>query len=222
MLLGACLAAARFFRTAPPSPLTKELAMALDNKFEHADRFVDKFLAEEHAKQNGASATGQLLRHQQMLDQQIGNPVGDSPAFLPCSAEGQLSQHLKQTEEQWRQAHSGKVLMTEFTTDSRVQPGEICGAGCADVQKTVSFRGEIRADRTFPDAFSSAMDGRRITRAGWNASGQWVRVQWPGKNWGMSKPFMCLRNAVGEMVPWTPTQGDMFATDWAVLPQEAS
>jgi hypothetical protein len=71
--------------------------------------------------------------------------------------------------------------------------------------------------------FSGAMmvvmdDGRRVTREGWNAAGQWVAAQRPDEHSKMTAPYLYLRNAQGQLVPWVPSQGDLFATDWAVLP----
>lgn len=34
----------------------------------------------------------------------------------------------------------------------------------------------------------------------------------------MSAPYLVLKNAQGGFLPWAPSQGDVFATDWALLP----
>lgn len=76
----------------------------------------------------------------------------------------------------------------------------------------------VRADNPFEIALSAAKAGERITRAGWNAGGQHVELQVPDKHSRMTQPYLVLRNSHGELVPWVPSQGDLFARDWAVLP----
>ena len=98
-------------------------------------------------------------------------------------------------------------------TESMAMVGEAC---CAE--QTVRVSGEVRAVRNFADALMSAMDGKRATRAGWNAAGQYVAMQIPDKGSKMSQPYLYLKNAQNEMVPWVPSQSDLFASDWAILP----
>lgn len=78
-------------------------------------------------------------------------------------------------------------------------------------------------------------EGHRITREGWNASGQWV-VYRKGYPEGIPVdtdtaralrveegtvcrflPYMLLRTADGAFVPWTPTQSDQAAMDWRIV-----
>lgn len=83
------------------------------------------------------------------------------------------------------------------------------------IQTTIS----VPANLMFPTALKQAMhSGARITRAGWNAAGQWVAAQRPDAHSKMSAPYLYLKNAQGRLVPWLPSQGDLFAEDWAVLP----
>ncbi len=99
------------------------------------------------------------------------------------------------------------------------------GSGCAmqdseypRINPTVRVSVEVRAVRNFADALMSAMDGKRATRAGWNAGGQYIVMQIPDKGSKMNRPYLNLKNAQNEMVPWAPSQGDLFASDWAILP----
>jgi hypothetical protein len=96
------------------------------------------------------------------------------------------------------------------------------GAQCSEQRRqepTVTAFVEVRADRLFADALMAAMDGQRITRRGWNAANQYVSAQYPDKGSKMSAPYLFLKNAQNEMVPWVPSQGDLFAHDWAILPR---
>lgn len=77
---------------------------------------------------------------------------------------------------------------------------------------------EVPANSTFSDALMHARRGGRITRKGWNAGGQHVEAQYPDKGSRMSAPYLVLKNAQNDLVPWAPSQGDLFACDWALLP----
>lgn len=54
----------------------------------------------------------------------------------------------------------------------------------------------------------------RIARAGWNGPGQHVACQRPDAGSKMTAPYLYLKNAQGGLVPWVPSQGDLFADDW--------
>jgi hypothetical protein len=106
---------------------------------------------------------------------------------------------------------------------------QILGAQCAQADgvanqqqtraATIRVEVEIDARHSFASALLSATrHGQHITRAGWNAPGQWVAVQLPDPLSKMSAPYLYLKNAQGTMGPWVPSQGDMFANDWAILP----
>lgn len=94
------------------------------------------------------------------------------------------------------------------------------GGACEtkSVDQTVRVNIEVRAIRNFADALVGAMDGKRVTRAGWNAGGQYVAMQLSGLQSKMIRPYLYLKNAQNEIVPWVPSQGDLFACDWAILP----
>jgi hypothetical protein len=81
---------------------------------------------------------------------------------------------------------------------------------------------------TFPEAMTAALaTGAKIARKGWNGAGQHVRMTSGIQRFRLAtdngvvfvdaNPFMVLRNAAAEYVPWTPSQGDMMAVDWMVL-----
>lgn len=86
---------------------------------------------------------------------------------------------------------------------------------------------------TFAEALVQAQAaGARIARKGWNGRDQWVAetgqvtaaipalTEVDGKRdyeLRNLEPFMVLKNAQGDFVPWVPSQGDMAAVDWMVL-----
>ena len=69
---------------------------------------------------------------------------------------------------------------------------------------------------TFEAAFASMREGFRLRRPGWNGRDMWVRAAVPGERRGM-REFLVLENAVGGVVPWMPSNGDLFANDWEVV-----
>jgi hypothetical protein len=75
----------------------------------------------------------------------------------------------------------------------------------------------------FPTALTLAMAGAAIQREGWNGRGQLVRVQMPDAQSKMTQPYSYIQQADGtaaggsRLVPWVPSQGDLFATDWRVV-----
>lgn len=101
---------------------------------------------------------------------------------------------------------------------------DVCCAGeaintCAEAPRTIRTAVDVRADSHFERALGACKDGHRITRAGWNGSNQHVEMHWPAKDSRMTQPYLALKNAQNEFVPWVPSQGDLFARDWAILPR---
>ena len=73
---------------------------------------------------------------------------------------------------------------------------------------------------SFGEAFKEMCDGRRAHRPGWNGVGMWVAVQWPPEGAKIQHPYLYLSTTSGKfskLVPWTPSQLDLFATDWEIL-----
>ena len=73
---------------------------------------------------------------------------------------------------------------------------------------------------SFGEAFKAMCHGTRATRSGWNGVGMWVAVQWPPEGAKIQHPYFYLSTTSGKfskLVPWTPSQLDLFATDWEIL-----
>lgn len=58
----------------------------------------------------------------------------------------------------------------------------------------------------------------KAMRAGWNGKGMHVEAQFPDFHSEMGRPYLFTQDAMGVKTPWVPSQGDLFATDWALLP----
>lgn len=93
------------------------------------------------------------------------------------------------------------------------QLGEKC-----DQDQFVTLSLQVMANLNFAYAIGAAMRGHRITRRGWNAAGQYVFRHFPDKRSELREAFMAIKNAQGVLVPWVPSQGDMAAQDWAIIP----
>lgn len=59
--------------------------------------------------------------------------------------------------------------------------------------------------------------GSRVARQGWNGKGMWLELQRPGAGNLMTLPFVSMRTAQGETVPWLCSQTDLLAQDWYAL-----
>jgi hypothetical protein len=87
----------------------------------------------------------------------------------------------------------------------------------------------------FSEALAELKDGAKISRSGWNASGQWVVLQ-AGYPDGIAinantaaatgiaegtvcqfRPYLMLHAADGSFVPWAPTVSDVLAEDWETV-----
>lgn len=58
--------------------------------------------------------------------------------------------------------------------------------------------------------------GRKVSRRGWNGKGMWIKFQVPDIGSKMSQPYIFIKTATNDFIPWTPSQTDLIATDWGV------
>lgn len=70
----------------------------------------------------------------------------------------------------------------------------------------------------FSEALEKAKNGRFIHRNTWNGKHQFVFVKEPlATDVGAATVrYFLLQNVQGDLVPWVPSQGDLFAEDWVV------
>lgn len=59
-------------------------------------------------------------------------------------------------------------------------------------------------------------DGNRVARAGWNGKNMYLELQVPDAHSKMTLPYVYMRTAQGDLVPWLCSQTDLLATDWGV------
>ena len=66
-------------------------------------------------------------------------------------------------------------------------------------------------------AIKQMQNGSSVTRHGWNGPGQHLQLQVPDSMSKMTSPYVYLRTAQGNLVPWLPSQTDLLATDWEIV-----
>lgn len=70
----------------------------------------------------------------------------------------------------------------------------------------------------FGIALAALKNGRTVTRARWNERGMWIAIQRPEDGTGsMTVPFIYMRTADGDLVPWLASQTDLLADDWSIV-----
>lgn len=85
----------------------------------------------------------------------------------------------------------------------------------------------------FSDALMWLKEGKRVCRSGWNGAGQWVEMcnpEWAAFYYDFDRDIgypiathFGLKNAQGVFVPgWTPSTGDLMASDWQVYEELVS
>lgn len=76
--------------------------------------------------------------------------------------------------------------------------------------------------------FGEALDyvrggATRIARDGWNGKGMWLFAV---ERWTIHEtffndyprlPFLAMKTATGEVIPWVASQADLLATDWIMV-----
>lgn len=66
----------------------------------------------------------------------------------------------------------------------------------------------------FSEALQHLKQGGRVTRDGWNGKGMYLKIQTPDANSANTLPYIWIRTADGNRVPWIASQTDLLANDW--------
>ena len=69
----------------------------------------------------------------------------------------------------------------------------------------------------FGDALAHLRNGRSVARNGWNGKGMWLNLQVPDANSKMTLPYIYMKTADDNRVPWLASQTDMLAEDWVLV-----
>lgn len=68
----------------------------------------------------------------------------------------------------------------------------------------------------FGAAILALKGGKSVHREGWNGKGMFLTMQRPDANSKMTLPYIYMRTADGNLVPWLASQTDMLSDDWAM------
>lgn len=71
--------------------------------------------------------------------------------------------------------------------------------------------------KNFGEAISELKKGNKVTRKGWNGKNMWLELQIPDANSKMTLPYIYMKTADNNQVPWLASQTDMLSEDWEVI-----
>jgi hypothetical protein len=79
----------------------------------------------------------------------------------------------------------------------------------------------IHDGMNFDKALGFLKDGVQIQRKGWNGKGMYLEVQVPDENSKMTLPYIFMKTACSNTVPWLASQTDILANDWLLVKDES-
>ncbi len=56
--------------------------------------------------------------------------------------------------------------------------------------------------------------GFRVYRETWNGKGMWLALQVPDAQSKMQRPYIYIKTAQDQLVPWVASHGDLLGDDW--------
>ncbi len=68
----------------------------------------------------------------------------------------------------------------------------------------------------FSKALENLKDGCRVQRKGWNGKDMYLELQIPDEYSKMSLPYIWIKTACDNRVPWLASQTDILAGDWQI------
>lgn len=63
-------------------------------------------------------------------------------------------------------------------------------------------------------AVKAMQNGEQVARQGWNGKNMYLALQVPDAHSKMTQPYVYMKTAEGNLVPWLCSQTDLLATDW--------
>jgi hypothetical protein len=70
---------------------------------------------------------------------------------------------------------------------------------------------------TFGLAIEALKLNRKVSRSGWNDKGMWLELQKPDLHYKMTLPYIYMKTADNNLVPWLASQTDILSEDWTIL-----
>lgn len=69
----------------------------------------------------------------------------------------------------------------------------------------------------FGQAIEALKSGKKVARKGWNGKNMYLELQRPDEHSKMTLPYIYMRTAQGDFVPWLASQTDMLSEDWVTV-----
>ena len=69
---------------------------------------------------------------------------------------------------------------------------------------------------TFGEAVENLKKGKMMSRKGWNGKGMYIKAQFPDEYSKMTLPYIYMKTADDQLVPWLASQTDILSNDWAI------
>jgi len=69
----------------------------------------------------------------------------------------------------------------------------------------------------FGAALHGLKNNEKVARRGWNGKGMWLELQRPDDHSKMTLPYIWMKTADDQKVPWLASQTDMLAEDWEIV-----
>lgn len=69
---------------------------------------------------------------------------------------------------------------------------------------------------TFSEALVELKNHKAVERKGWNGKNMWIKLQTPTETSKMTLPYIYMKTADNNLVPWLASQTDILAEDWNV------
>lgn len=67
---------------------------------------------------------------------------------------------------------------------------------------------------SFSYALNGLKQGKKLQRTGWNGKGMWIALHTPSAYERSTLPYLYMKTATGDYVPWLASQTDILAEDW--------
>jgi hypothetical protein len=68
------------------------------------------------------------------------------------------------------------------------------------------------------EAIEAMRAGKHVARGGWNGKRMWLALQVPDEHSKMTLPYVYMKTAQDDLVPWLCSQSDLLAEDWMEAP----
>jgi len=69
----------------------------------------------------------------------------------------------------------------------------------------------------FGYALAGLRDRQKMARSGWNGKGMYIELQTPTETSKMTRPYIFMKTADNQLVPWVASQTDLLAEDWELV-----